>query len=38
MRAWGRSTKGDRPEDGIQDGGYFSRLLKRKRINNQAHF
>ncbi len=29
-------TKGNGREVGFQDGGYFSRLLKRKKINNHA--
>ena len=28
--------KGDGREVGFQDGGYFSRFLKRERINNQT--
>ena len=29
-------AKGDGREVGFQDGGYFSRFLKRERINNQT--
>ena len=29
-------AKGDRREVGFQDGGCFSRFLKRERINNQT--
>ena len=34
LRATKVMAKGDRREVGFQDSGYFSRFLKRERINN----